>query len=93
MTRTRILVADACQFGFGVADGFVTTNDSIDRRFAFGLESRHACSRVGKFVSKPLGFEFSFGVLAGRAIAFAGQTLGLLAEPLERRFQLPRNLA
>src|SRR5688572_21389611 len=92
MTGARVFVAHACQLGFGVADCFMSANDSIDGRFAFGLEPGYTATRVLKVARQLLRFDFSFGVLTGSAIAFAGQTVSLLRQAFESAFELPRNL-
>jgi len=38
MTGARVFISHARQFGFGIADGFVSTNNRIDSGFAFGLQ-------------------------------------------------------
>src|SRR5689334_12948175 len=92
MARTRMLVAHSRQFGFRVTDGFMSTNNSIDCRFAFGLQLRDSCSRISQFESKLLGFEFSFCMLACCPIAFAREALSLLRQAFKRGFELSRNL-
>ena len=78
MTRARILVTHSGQLSFRVADRFMTTHDGIDRDFAFGLQFSDTRTGVAELTRKALGFEFSFRVLAGGAIAFTRQTFSLL---------------
>jgi hypothetical protein len=63
-----MLIAHARQFCFGVADGFVTTNNRIDRHLTFGLQLRDPRARITKLARILFSFDFSLGVLACGAI-------------------------
>jgi len=71
----------------------VSADDSIDRRFTLGLQPGNAATRILEVARNLFRFEFSFGVLAGGAIAFTRQTFRLLSEAFECAFELASNLA
>jgi hypothetical protein len=56
----------------------VSTNNSIDGRFTFGLKFRDTRTRIAELTSESFRFELSFGVLARGPVSLARQTLGLL---------------
>src|SRR5215204_1389440 len=88
-----MLITHARQLSFGVADRFVTSDDSIDSYFTFRLQLSDTGTCVSQLACILFSFELSFGVLARGAIAFAREALGLLRQAFERRFKLAGNLA
>src|SRR5882724_6691402 len=76
VTCARMLIAQPRQLSFSIADGFMSLNNRIDRRFALRLESRNMVTSRTKLLRKLLRLDFSFCMLNCRAFSFACQALG-----------------
>src|SRR5205085_12375793 len=81
------------QFRFSIADCFMAANNSVDSGLTLGLKCCDTRARIRKLTSESIGFDLSFGVLAGGSIALARETLRLLRQTLERDFEMTRNLS
>ena len=61
-----------------LVSGLMAAHNRIDSDLALRLKCSNLRSRFAKLTRKPLGFEFSFGVLAGRPITLSRETFRLL---------------